>query len=322
MTQSITGTADSVTFSFGNGDRVMTKLQNDTALIGPVDTPAFYHVNTGILLQLWKGFIQDAKTDGSSTFAISNPQDGVFARPACSYPVVRDISDHCWKFFDDQFNCPYSGSASGHAFGSGPGDPLTCDYTFDGPNGCQAHGMDVFFGSHPRQIDIVRVKDNSTGVAGFGRNVVQATSILSDSVWGNCLPEIWCNDGGDPRRAMQVKAMMVSGRDENSFFDGLGIVGAGPIGAYTKNYLIANASGYRYYAHSNPSTAPVGSGLVLSQFLAFINGGRAPTLVFDPTSDAVEVQDTSGSIRAEIGNDPGGLGGWDETDQVFIPASV
>ena len=90
------------------------------------------------------------------------------------------------------------------------------------------------------------IKDNSTGLWGFGRSTVTATSIISDTIWGNALQEIWCNDDGDPGKAFWVNCMIAAGRDESDFYDALGIVGAGPIGAYTGMLVYTNADGYRY----------------------------------------------------------------------------
>jgi len=56
--------------------------------------------------------------------------------------------------------------------------------------------MAPYFGAHQADPQGVVIKDDSTGFLGFGRNTVTATSILSDTVWGLALPEIWCNSGG------------------------------------------------------------------------------------------------------------------------------
>jgi hypothetical protein len=77
-------------------------------------------------------------------------------------------------------------------------DPTTCDYYLESVNGCQAHGMAPYFGGHQADPQGVVIKDDSTGFLGFGRNTVTATSIISDTVWGLALPEIWCNSGGNP----------------------------------------------------------------------------------------------------------------------------
>jgi hypothetical protein len=52
ISQDIKGTSDNVRFTFGNGDRVMTQLANDTDLKYAEIDLCLFHVNSGILLQL------------------------------------------------------------------------------------------------------------------------------------------------------------------------------------------------------------------------------------------------------------------------------
>ena len=236
ISQDIKGTADNVQFTFGNADRVMTQLANDTDLKFAQIDLSLFHVNSGILLQLWSGFIISFVADGSPQFT-AQCSDGLY-QITQMYPA-RAISRQCWKTFNDGVNCPYAAHGSG-------GDPTSCDYYFDSTNGCQAHGMTSYFGGHPAEPQGVSIKDNSTGLWGFGRSTVTATSIISDSIWGNALQEIWCHDDGDPGKAFWVNCMIAAGRDESDFYDALGIVGAGPIGRYTGMLVYQNADGYRY----------------------------------------------------------------------------
>jgi len=236
ISQDIKGTADNVQFTFGNADRVMTQLANDTDLKYAQIDLSLFHVNSGILLQLWSGFIISFVADGSPHFTVQC-SDGLY-QITQAYPS-KTISRQCWKTFNDGVNCPYATQGSG-------GDPNSCDYYFDSANGCVAHGMTPYFGGHPAKPQGVAVKDNSTGLWGFGRSTVTATSIISDAIWGNALQEIWCNDDGDPGKAFWVNCMIAAGRDEGDFYDALGIVGAGPIGAYTGMLVYQNADGYRY----------------------------------------------------------------------------
>lgn len=106
--------------------------------------------------------------------------------------------------------------------------------------------MAPYFGGHQADPQGVVIKDNSTGFLGFGRNTVTATSILSDTIWGLALPEIWCNSDGNPLFAFVANALMVAYRDESDYADSLGILGAGPIGGFTGMYVVTNADGYRY----------------------------------------------------------------------------
>src|SRR5579884_4303801 len=236
ISQDIKGSSDNVRFTFGNADRVMTQLANDTDLKYAEIDLCLFHINSAILLQLWSGFIISFVADGSPQFT-AQCSDGLY-QITQMYPT-RVISRQCWKTFNDGVNCPYAAQGSG-------GDPNSCDYYFDSANGCQAHGMTPYFGGHPAKPQGVTIKDNSTGLWGFGRNTVTATSIISDSIWGNALQEIWASDDGDPTKAFWVNCMIAAGRDESDFYDALGIVGAGPIGAYTGMQVAVNADGYRY----------------------------------------------------------------------------
>jgi len=65
ISQDIKGTSDNVRFTFGNADRVMTQLANDTDVKYAEIDLCLFHVNSGILLQLWKGVIQSYTSDGT-----------------------------------------------------------------------------------------------------------------------------------------------------------------------------------------------------------------------------------------------------------------
>ena len=237
MSQDISGAADNVQFTFGNADRVMTALSNDTDLRYATIDLSLYHVNSGILLQLWSGFILTFATSGGPTFTVQ-ASDGTY-EINMQYPT-RVISRTCWKTFNDGAACPWA-TTIGHK-----GDGTSCDYYFDSVNGCQSHGMDDFFGGQPAEPQGVFLKDNTTGFLGFQRNRVTATSIISDTIWGQPLQEIYCNDGGDPGNNMPVNAAMIDVRDEGDFFDSLGIVGAGPIGEFTGMSVYTNSDGFSY----------------------------------------------------------------------------
>lgn len=244
ISQDIKGTADSVSFTFGNADRVMTRLANDTDLKFAQIDLSLFHVNTGILLQLWSGFVITFTSDGTAQFAMQC-SDGLYQINQM-YPV-RTVSRQCWKTYNDGVACPWATQgASGSAVTAAGGDPTQCDYYFDSTNGCQVHGMTPYFGAHPADPQGVSIKDNSTGMWGIGRSSVTATSIISDTIWGNALQEIWCNDDGDPGKALWVNCMIAAGRDESDFYDALGIIGAGPIGGYEGMLVYTNADGYRY----------------------------------------------------------------------------
>ena len=244
ISQDIKGTSDNVRFTFGNGDRVMTQLANDTDLKYAEVYLCLFHVNSRILLQLWKGVIQNFTSDGTPIFPVTC-SDGFF-QIMNQYPE-RQISRQCWKTYNDGVNCPWATKGrSSSAVTAAGGDPASCDYYLESANGCQVHGMAPYFGGHQADPQGVVIKDNSTGFLGFGRNTVTATSILSDTIWGLALPEIWCNSGGNPLYAFMANALMVAYRDESDYADSLGILCAGPVGGFTGMYVVTNADGYRY----------------------------------------------------------------------------
>ena len=134
------------------------------------------------------------------------------------------------------------------AYSGGGTVVLACDYGFNTTGGCLAHGMSPYFGGHPEFPQNVVIKDDGTGILGglFGRNTVNSTSIVSDSIWGKPLPDIWCNDLGNPQLAYWAGTLMASVRDESTFEDTLAIVGAGPLGQYEGMSVQKNADGYMF----------------------------------------------------------------------------
>jgi len=209
-------------------------LANDTDLKYAEIDLCLYHVNSGILIQLWKGVIQNFTSDGSANFPVTC-SDGFF-QIMNQYPE-RQVSRQCWKTFNDGVNCPYTAHGSG-------GSATSCDYYLESANGCQAHGMSLYFGGQQADPQGVVIKDDSTGFLGFGRNSVNATSIISDTVWGLALPEIWCNSGGNPLFAFMTTPLMVDYRDESTFADSMAIIGAGPLGGFTASAVARNADGF------------------------------------------------------------------------------
>jgi len=91
ISQDIRGTADNVQFTFGNADRAMTALSNDTDLKYASIDLCFYHVNTGILLQLWKGFVISFTTDGSPQCVVRRERRPIPDHAAI--PGARGVSD-------------------------------------------------------------------------------------------------------------------------------------------------------------------------------------------------------------------------------------
>jgi hypothetical protein len=288
LTQDLKGSADTVNFNFGNADQVMTDLANDTDLKYAQIDLCLFHVNTGILLQLWKGFIQTFTVDGSATFAVQ-ASDGIFQINQQHPP--KTASRTCWKTYDDGLNCPWATQgASGAAVIAAGGDPASCDYYWNSPNGCQVHGMTRYFGGIPILPQSVNVKDNSTGFLGFDRNTVTATSIISDTIWGQALAEIWCNQGSSAVFAFIVNALIAAVRDNGDYFDVLGIIGAGPLGAFTiqgnaAGSFVTNADGFTYLV------APLADGLP-AQGLKISSNGTSTS------------HNSALGLRQAVGNDP------------------
>jgi hypothetical protein len=211
ISQSIGNESDEAQFSFGNADRVMRDLANDVDLFRAEIAFSLFHAGTGIKLDLWKGNIVNWSCDAGPEFRIT-AADGLYELNL-PYPTRR-ISRTCWKPFKDGLNCPYTGPDT------------TCDKGFDTPNGCRTHGMDNYFGGIIAKPQGVRIKDNSTGVFGFGRSTITSVSLVADSIYDQVLPEIYTDSN------LPVNAKIASGRDESDFYAAVGIVGEGPLGAY------------------------------------------------------------------------------------------
>ncbi|HEY4359394.1 MAG TPA: hypothetical protein VGN17_00395 [Bryobacteraceae bacterium] len=276
MSQNISGAADNVQFTFGNADRSMVKLANATELKNASIDLCLYHVQTGILIQLWKGFVVSYQSDGTSTFTLQC-SDGLF-RVTQPYPT-RTVSRTCYKPFNSSPLCPYGSAGSG-------GNPNACSYQYDDAvgSGCVQHGMQAYFGGIRILQEGVQILDNSSGFLGFDRNRVTSTSIVSDSIWGQCLPEIWCNDDGDAGNAFYANCLVAAVRDEGDYFDVLGIVGVGRIGQYTGMQVHTNSDGYHY-------------------IISPLADGQLPQ-GFKVNSQLVVTSDTSLGLRELHGEDP------------------
>jgi hypothetical protein len=162
ISQAIGEEADEATFTFGNADRVMAALANDTDLVRARLEFSLFHVGTGIKLDLWAGDIIHWTFDCGPEFRIV-AADGLYEL-TLPYPPHR-ISRTCWKDFADGTNCPYLGPET------------TCDKSWAA---CQARGMQAYFGAVVVKPQAVYLKDNSTGHWGYGRSPLTAVSLCSD----------------------------------------------------------------------------------------------------------------------------------------------
>ena len=301
MSQDISGKSDNLSFTLGNADRAMSLFIRDTSLQFAEIDLCLFHVQSGVLLKLWKGTVIGWQADGSPQFKIQC-SDGLW--PVMQAYPRRVVSRQCWKTFNDGNFCPFA--TQGSLVGPGA-SPTSCDYYFNSSNGCLAHGMSPYFGGHPDFPQSVVIKDNGTGIiGGFFRSTVTSTSIVSDSIWGSALPEIWCNDSvpqtpapfGDPRlRAFWANALVASVRDESTYEDVLGIVGAGPLSLYEGMGIVTNADGYEYVV------APMADGFPPQGFQ--VNGNLTLMGSYNP---GYGLRETLGSDPAVIDTDFFSLG--------------
>ena len=222
ISQSIGNESDEAQFTFGNADRVMRDLANDVDLFRAEIAFSLFHTGTGIKLDLWKGNIVNWTSDSGPEFRVT-AADGLYELNL-PYPT-RKISRTCWKPFNSA-SCPFASQGALDLVHFPEADPTRCDKGFDTPNGCRAHGMNDYYGGIMAKPQGVRIKDNSTGVWGFGRSTLTSVSLVADSIYDQVLPEIYTDS------PMPVNAKIASGRDESDFYAALGLVGEGPLGAY------------------------------------------------------------------------------------------
>ena len=92
--------------------------------------------------------------------------------------------------------------------------------------------MKKYYGGILAEPQSVRIKDNSTGMWGFGRSPLTSTSLVADSIYDQVLPEIYTDN------EMPVNCKLAAGRDESDFYEAMGIVGEGPLGAFTTPRMV------------------------------------------------------------------------------------
>ena len=223
ISQGMGNEADDASFTFGNADRVMRDLANDVDLYRAAISFSLFHVGQGIKLDLWKGDIVNWTLDAGPEFKVTGA-DGLYELNL-PYPT-RKISRTCWKVFDSQA-CPYAAHGALDLVHFPDADATKCDKNYDTPNGCLAHGLKKYYGAIIAEPQGVRIKDNSTGVWGFARSPLTSVSLVADSIYDQVLPEIYTDTD------MPVNCKVAAGRDESDFYEALGIVGEGPLVAYT-----------------------------------------------------------------------------------------
>jgi hypothetical protein len=187
-----------------------------------------------------------------------------------------------------------------------------------------ARGVPDSFGGIVFPPQAVRIKDTTTGVLGFGRSTFTSVSVVDDTVYQRTLQEVFTDE------QMLVTCDVAEGRDENSFYAALGVVGEGPIGSYDSNLLNQEldgqpphdpkkGGGWRYTMGSDPcgkydfvgiSQAPW-SNPDGTQYVppgSTFAGGIA--LAEIRRTDAAGLQLSAVSDHAMTVSITGGLGGW------------
>jgi hypothetical protein len=68
--------------------------------------------------------------------------------------------------------------------------------------------MKRYYGAVIAEPQGVTIKDNSTGVFGFGRSSITSVSLVSDSIYDQVIPEIYTDS------EMPVNCKVAAGRDD------------------------------------------------------------------------------------------------------------
>jgi hypothetical protein len=278
ITQSMStdGAADDVTFSLGNADRVMVQFANDTQLRWGRVELSLLRVDSlaaGTVLKLWAGYIVDWRSDAGPVFTLK-ASDLLSALQLMS--PVSTVSRTCWRRFALD-GCPATigGACDTTHFpdASVPvrldagGSPIDrkdwCDLGYNTPNGCMAQQVQESYGATYCSPQNVLLRSGGVGfsfnpglflispLAGLIGPVstwYTRTSVVADNIFGAALPEIWHHDDGQPQWGLPVQCKIAAGRDEDQFYIALGIVGKGPLGAYTAPQM------YTSYGSSKPDT--------------------------------------------------------------------
>ena len=284
ISQGMGNEADDATFTFGNADRVMRDLANDVDLFRATIEFSLYHVGQQIKLDLWKGDIINWQFDSGAEFKVT-AADGLYELNL-PYPS-RKVSRSCWKAFNVGA-CPFSTAGAMDLVHFPSADSSKCDKGYDTANGCLAHGMKRYYGAVIAEPQGVTIKDNSTGVFGFGRSSITSVSLVSDSIYDQVIPEIYTDS------EMPVNCKVAAGRDESDFYEALGIVGEGPLISYTP----------AHYEDLNGN--PVSMGSTGAVFIGSTLDGQA--------QHGWPNQPTYG-IRQVLGADPAADGDWFSLDQ-------
>jgi hypothetical protein len=249
ISQGMNGENDQASFVFGNADRMMTELANDTDLTDADIEFSLFHLNTHITLQLWKGALADwSAPELDPAFSVS--ASDVTRQLNLSSPS-RQVCRTCDKQFNNAANgCDYDARGALYTARTVPDGNSTASFTFNPdatwcdkgyatPNGCLAHGMESRYHGIPGHAQLVKIKDDSTGLWGIGRKMYTSSSQQNDTIMGQPVPEIYCDiDDPDLSKGVSVPCLIAAAREEDGYFVALGIIGEGPI----KEFSTPNAT--------------------------------------------------------------------------------
>lgn len=211
--QALGNEADNARFAFGNADGTMSDFSADTMLVSSDIEFSLFHVGTGIKIDLWKGEIIDFVDDDSNPVFQVVAADNI-SQLTFSYPNVN-ISRQCWKDYK--------------SLACGATSPLeTCDKSFEN---CVARANEQRFGGIVANPQMVFLKQIG-GILRRRQNSITSVSMISDTIYGSPLKEIYTDS------AMEVACDIAAGREESEFYDALGIVGRGPLGAYGTGHTL------------------------------------------------------------------------------------
>ena len=209
ISQTIGESSDSARFTFGNADDAFTKWANAVNLQKAGVQFSLYHVNTNYLIKLWGGYALPWQMDSSGQFVLP-ASDGV-CELGLAYPT-RQLSRTCWKVYKGRF-CPSTATFP------------DCPKSYEA---CVARGVPKSFGGVVADAQTVHIKDNSTGVFGFGRSQLTSVSIAEDSIYQRTVQEVYTD------RAMKVTADVAAGRDEVTSIRRSASSAKGPSGSTTR----------------------------------------------------------------------------------------
>ena len=312
ITQSIGENSDACSMNFGNADGVWTTYVNQVNLYAATVSFSFFHVQSSYLVNLWQGYLTNWGLDTSGKFQV-NVSDGVFLL-SLAYPS-RKILRTCWKVYKGRW-CPSTS------------DYPDCPKDYDS---CVAREVPKSFGGFVVPAQQVRIKDNSTGVYGFGRSSMTSVTVSDDTIYQRVLQEVWTDE------AMQVTCDVAAGRDEGDYYAALGIVGEGPVSGYNANLVYQtldgqppqdplHGGGWRYAAGAEPANPGDFVGITQAPWntippLSTYSGGTA--FVEIRRTDPKGLQLSAVSDHAIIASVTGGIGGWTWTgpgQRVWTPA--